>query len=102
MNIECKTIRVSFDCCHGLREEEFCAGFSGNVKSVHAAINGFRHKFCNGEHPLKEIGVNILKDFELQGPMVKGKVRLRLRDGSGTFDDPYEGEVDVLLIAVLA
>jgi len=62
-----------------------------------AAINGFNIGFTNGDHHLlrTEIDASVVS---VTLTTVRVRVTFSLRDSSGTFDDPYNGFVDVMVI----
>lgn len=69
------------------------------IRSVQCALQGFDVQFTNGDHPLRQLRIDIGDPEIVNRTGVSFDVRLGLRDASGTFDDPYGGSVDVLIIA---
>ena len=71
--------------------------FPTNVHKAEAAINGFSIGFTADDHHLfrQEVDASITRIFL---NTVQVRVTFALRDSSGTFDDPYDGFVDVMVI----
>ena len=84
----------------GPRRSSVRVSFGGPVLRVDAALNGFDIGFSRGEHPLKRQQVDVSAVPVAGRPAdVDVTVTLALRDDSGNYDDPYEGSVEVLLVA---
>lgn len=101
MPIEFKTIRVEIDPTSGkLQEEPFSANFSKDVVNAEGVLNGFSIRFTDGDHPIHHLQINIQDTkTKIQNKNVSGFVSFGLRDHSGTYDDRYNGWVDVTVIA---
>jgi len=98
-----KRERVNFPAITGEEnEKDVTIDFPKTVLAAESFINGFKVGFVNTDKPLREIHVNTHATFEGDDDNVKVTVRLGLRDNSGTFDDPYKGFVDVVVVAELA
>ena len=71
--------------------------FATNVHKAEAAINGFNIGFTNVDHEFyrQEIDAAVTS---VTGKLVVVRVNFALRDRSGTFDDRYDGWVEVLTI----
>jgi hypothetical protein len=75
--------------------------FSGNVRKAESAINGYSMGYGNGDHHLLRAQVDTtVTSVSLN--TVRVRVDYLLRDSSGNIDDPYDGFVDVTLIADVA
>jgi hypothetical protein len=70
--------------------------FGSSVNRAEAAIGGFGIEF-SGEHPLKEIAA-IAAVTAIEGNLVRVTVTFGWRDGSGDWDDAYNGNLSVLVI----
>jgi hypothetical protein len=84
----------------GPQTQTLTVGFFTLPRSAVAAINGFSIGYTNSDHHLfrEEIDVSTTIVNGTQGPEVAVRVNFALRDSSGTFDDPYSGFVDIVLI----
>lgn len=71
--------------------------FPKTVWKAESAINGFDIGFTRSDRELHWMRIDSHVG-EINGNTVKVRVDFRLRDKSGTYDDPYEGYVDVLVI----
>lgn len=94
---ECRKVR--FDSTSGKRQNEpGFVYFDGQVTNAECAVRGYNIKFTNSDRPLHEIEIDINR-VSWHGNSVKFDIDFALRDASGTFDDPYAGFVEVLVIA---
>ena len=73
----------------------------GTVLTAQVALSGFDISFGNGEHPLLRLRIDC-NLVVAAGNVVLFNVSMAWRDNSGNFDDPYGGQVRVLVIADLA
>ncbi len=64
-------------------------------------MKGYKVGFTHGDRPFREILVDI-NNIAVNGNNVSFDVDFGLRDASGNYDDPYEGFVEVLVIADVA
>jgi hypothetical protein len=102
MALQFRRTRVSFDSTQGLRQQEpGVVNFSSAVRTAECAVNGFRARYTSNDRPLLELEIDItpITTPSISGTQVTFNVNLVLRDSSGTYDDPYKGWVDVLVIA---
>ncbi|WP_395838533.1 hypothetical protein [Archangium violaceum] len=76
---------------------EFAFEFPSNVRSAEAALNGFNVGYTNGDHHLLRTEIDTLVT-SISLNTVRVRVTLSLRDSSGTFDDPYNGYIDFMVI----
>lgn len=72
--------------------------FRSKILNAVAALSGFNIGFTKSDHHLlrHEIFVTIGKIYEAS---VEVKVDMLLRDDSGNYDDPFDGVINVLVIA---
>jgi hypothetical protein len=101
MAIEFKEEHIVFDRTAGSAQREpFTATFSRNIRTAEAVLKGFNIKYSNGDHHLlqQQIDIDITS---ISNNSVKGSVDFILRDSSGHYDDPYEGWVQIVIIADL-
>ncbi|HMK55914.1 MAG TPA: hypothetical protein VK448_04695 [Dissulfurispiraceae bacterium] len=109
MSIEYATAIVSFRSAHNAPiVATGYVDFPHEVLSVkEAAIKGFTNRFSgdDDDHPLHEQAVHIL-GWSITAPAgsvikkrVEVKAELKLRDASEYFDDYFEGDIHVLVIA---
>jgi len=98
MAIDFQRQRATFPTHSGSAQSiELAFVFPSNVLRAEAAINGFNIGFTNGDHHLlrTEIDASVVS---VTLTTVRVRVTFSLRDSSGTFDDPYNGFVDVMVI----
>lgn len=72
------------------------AVFGTRVNRADAVINGFDIGFSQSDHHLFREQVDV--STSINNNTVNVTVNFALRDSSGTFDDAYNGFVDVLVI----
>lgn len=73
--------------------------FPGVVRRADVALRGFNIGFTNNaEHPFARAEID-LDPGSVDGQVVNFSVDFALRDASGNFDDPFNGFVEVLVIA---
>jgi hypothetical protein len=71
--------------------------FSSNVRKAESVVNGFNIGFSSSDHHLFRALVDTsVTSISLN--TVRVRVDFALRDSSGTFDDSYNGFVDVMAI----
>ncbi len=100
MAVEFQTRSISFPSAKGAAQskgETFT--FSAPVVKAVAAIQGFSIGFTNGDRPLFKQEVDLDVTVKAGTRDVWVTVKFALRDASGTFDDPFEGRVEVVVIA---
>lgn len=73
----------------------------GDVQQAEAAIQSFELGFENGEHPIWKEYVDVTATRTGDGK-VQVDLRALIRDHSGNIDDPFSGEVEVLVVAKVA
>src|ERR1700757_4426332 len=71
--------------------------FPSNVLQASAAIGGLEIGYTNSDHHLWKQTIKLKLD-PVQN-VVPVEVTYLLRDSSGDVDDPYDGKIDVLVIA---
>ncbi|HYI08693.1 MAG TPA: hypothetical protein VEK57_06455 [Thermoanaerobaculia bacterium] len=74
--------------------------FGSKVLEADAAIKSFKIGYTGEDHELKYEKIKI-DSVTKEGTQVGVQVTFALRDSSGTFDDAYEGYVEVMVSAVL-
>src|SRR5262245_22441172 len=71
--------------------------FGGPVHAAQAAIKGYNVRYDNGDHHILEL------EIDLDTPVTANTVTVFgdfvFRDSSGTFDDPYSGFINFIVIA---
>jgi hypothetical protein len=90
---------LNFDPTAGQVQTQFTtAVFNGTVRRAEVALKSFDIGYTNADHHvLREvIQANIAA---IQNNTVRVRVDYLFRDSSGNIDDPYNGSVDVLVIA---
>jgi len=102
MALDFRVVNVQFDpATSGPRSQTVTAVFGSRVARANAAVKGFDIQFTNGDHHFLREEVR-LGNTAIQNNAVQVPVTIALRDNSGTFDDPYSGSIDVLVIADVA
>lgn len=101
MATDFKRYTVHFDSTKGIvQSEPGFVTFDQNVVRAEAAISGFDISFSEADHHIyREMVTARVEGW--QGPTVNFRVEFLLRDHSGEIDDPFEGNVQVLVIAEL-
>lgn len=74
--------------------------FAFPVRRAETVINGFNIGFTSSDHHLFRQEVNTAVR-RIVGNVVTVRAVFALRDSSGTFDDSYDGFIDVVVIADL-
>ena len=68
------------------------------MKDAEVVLKGYNIRYDRGDRPLLEIEVDLDR-----GRIIDNRVDIvgdfALRDNSGTFDDPYEGWINFVVIA---
>ena len=99
MAIDFRRGTVHFDSTAGIvQNEPGAVVFTSNVVRAEVAIAGFDILFSGADHNFHRERIFARID-RVQGPAVFFHVEFLLRDFSGDIDDPFEGDVDVLVIA---
>jgi hypothetical protein len=102
MSIEFKTRAVQFDPTQGQRQYlEDSVHFAGRVHRAEAAIKGFSLGYTNNDHHIWREQITVDK-VDIQDNVVRFGVSILIRDSSGDIDDPFDGSVEVLVIADVA
>lgn len=98
MPIDFQSHRFTFPSRTGFAQTaEHTFDFPSNIRTAETFVNGFNIGFTNSEHPIfrQEVNTAVAR-------MVEDTVTVRtvfaLRDRSGTFDDSYDGFIDVVVI----
>lgn len=72
--------------------------FSAPVNRAESFINGFNIGFTAADHHLLRQEINTaVRDIDDR--VVKVRIVFSLRNGTGSFDDPFDGFVDVVVVA---
>lgn len=99
MTLAFRTQEVGFDSTQGRRQRQpGSVNFPSNVRTVNCAVKGYNIRFTNGDHPIREIEIDI-DGPRFDGSNVTFNVDFVLRDNTGNYDDAYTGWVEVLVIA---
>lgn len=72
--------------------------FRFRVNRAETFVNGFNIGFTNVDHHLLRQEINTAVR-EISNNVVKVRAVFSLRDSSGNFDDPYDGFIDVVVVA---
>jgi hypothetical protein len=75
--------------------------FPSRVRTAEACIRGFYAKFTDADHHYHQLEVFLSEQVGVDGREVGFSVYFALSDFSHPFDDKYEGEIEVLVIADL-
>ena len=95
--IDFQRLRFNFPPTTGRAQSvTMAAVFTSRVNRADAAINGFDIGFTQSDHHLFREQVDAVT--AINNNTVNVTVNFALRDSSGTFDDAYNGFVDVLVI----
>jgi hypothetical protein len=82
----------------GEQMQQMNLNFPSNVLNHSAAIRGYEIGYKGSDHHLLTQKIDV--DTKLfGGTTVQVTVNYLLRDSSGEIDDPYEGKINVLVIA---
>jgi hypothetical protein len=99
MALDFRTTTVVFDPTQGREQSEpGTVNFSSRVHKAQCALMGYNVKYDNGDHHILQLKTQIA-NVSINGTEVRFNVNFLLRDGSGNIDDPFEGQVNVLVIA---
>jgi hypothetical protein len=100
MAIRFQTQRIDFRTVTGSENtsDRYNVTFPSRVLNVGTAINGFNTYYTNGDHHIKSLKIDV-NPPSITDRTVTVSATILLRDDSGNIDDPYDGYVDVLLIA---
>lgn len=99
MALDFRSRTVSFNSTSGGPQRETdSVAFGRTVRAADVALKGFNIHYDNGDHNIFREQVDIDR-IDIDGDVVSFAVDFVLRDSSGSFDDPYSGEVEVLVIA---
>lgn len=74
--------------------------FPAKVLKAEAVISGSFFEFVGDDHPIYQLEANAVVTA-IVGNAVEVEVTFGMRDHTGTWDDPYDGFVDVTVIAIL-
>jgi hypothetical protein len=100
MPVAFRTTRITFDQTKGFQNEPATVVFKTKVRSAGLAINGYKIQFDDGDHHLQSLEINILDSkMKLEGTTVSFSVDFAMRDNDLGFTHPFDGYVDVLVIA---
>jgi hypothetical protein len=99
MALEFRTTTVVFDPTKGrVQSGPGFVNFDKPVRIAECALQGFNVKYDDGDHHILQETIQIT-NIVVNGTQVSFTVNFLLRDGSGNIDDPFEGQVNVLVIA---
>jgi hypothetical protein len=100
--LQSRVVRVTFPRHVGSTNTAngFCS-FPTPITSACIALNGFDVNFMNGDHHLLELKIDGSNAATIRNDRktVDFSIAILLRDNSGNIDDPYQGWVDILVIA---
>jgi hypothetical protein len=98
MAVDFQRQRASFPSLSGgPQTHELAFVFPTRVTRAESAVNGFSIGFTQSDHHLfrEQVDTTVVG---ISNNTVRVRVDLALRDSSGTFDDRYDGFVDVMTI----
>ncbi len=99
MSLDFKSKKIVFDSARDIEQNETATfSFNKNVIRAEALINGFDIKYTNSDRHILQQKIDT-KVSLINGRNVEVDIAFLLRDSSGNIDDPYEGSVDVVVIA---
>ncbi len=103
MRIEFKTVTIIQTARKGAPQPITVTSdqFSNSILNAEAALNGWDLRFTGQDHHYHDGFVKI-QDVEVVDRRVKVTALMGIRDNSGDWDDTYEGEANVLIIASIA
>ncbi len=92
---------ITFPRTTGRRQRRTATVDFGRPIATHQAmLKGFNIRYDNGDHHLLETEIDL--DSSVSGSVVTVHGDFVLRDSSGTFDDPYRGWINFVVMAQLA
>ena len=90
---------VKFDPTKGREQSEpGFVNFDQRVRIAECAMKGFNVRYDDGDHHILQETIQVTR-VAIDGTQVSFTVNFLLRDSSGNIDDPFDGQVDVLVIA---
>ena len=99
MALDFRSKRIVFGSTQGVEQNETATfNFNKNVIRAEALINGFDIEYTNGDRHILRQKIDTRVTL-INGSSVEVDIAFLLRDSSGNIDDPYEGNVDVVVIA---
>ncbi|MEM8779754.1 MAG: hypothetical protein AAGF26_12945 [Cyanobacteria bacterium P01_G01_bin.49] len=99
MALDFKSKRVVFSSNEGIEQKETATfNFNKNVIRAEAVINGFNIQYTEQDRHILQQKIDTRVSL-INGNKVDVDIAFLLRDSSGNIDDPYEGTVDVVVIA---
>ena len=99
MSLDFKSKKVVFNSNEGIEQNETATfNFNKKVIRAEALINGFDIQYTRGDRHILQQKIDTRVSL-INGNNVEVDVAFLLRDSSGNIDDPYEGSVDVVVIA---
>ena len=99
MALKMKQFTIRFDPeTGGVRRETDVVAFNSVVRQAEACLKGWEVRFQGQDRELHHIHIDI-DVTSIAGNVVNVAADFGLRDRSGTFDDPYYGFVQGVLIA---
>lgn len=102
MALAFRTTTVAFNSAKGGSQTRSAqAVFDSKVSTAGTAIKSFELGFTGGDHHIYQEKVSI-KNVQTSSDTVTFDVEIALRDKSGNYDDPFEGNVVVQTIADVA
>jgi len=102
MAIDFRVASIKFDPTQGqVQREVGTVHFNGKVLRAEASIKGFSIGYDNGDHHVLREMVTLDVD-SISDNVVTVGCNFLIRDDSGNIDDPFDGRVDVLVMADVA
>jgi hypothetical protein len=98
MPVDFRSFRFTFPSRSGFAQSaEHTFDFPSNINRAETFINGFNMGFTSNDHELfrQEVNTGIQRVVE---DTVTVRAIFSLRDSSGTFDDAYDGFIDVVVV----
>ena len=100
MTVEFRTISFSASGITGgpYIESQKTSQFPGQIQNAEACIKSWKIKYSQGGRPFKEASIEV-RNVWVSGEQVSVEVSAGICDDSGYWDDAYDIEVTVLVIA---
>jgi len=102
--IASRTVTLKFDADRGEPKEILgTAQFDGRIEAFWISVTGVDVQFTrNTEKQINREFWSVKPSTSAGGKEVELRGKLGIRDGSGDWDDSYEGTIDVMVTAVLS
>lgn len=100
MTVQFKEGWINYPSATGRRQrKDATVTFPGSVRTHQVALKGYNVRFDKSDREILETEIDI--DSTASGTSVTVSGDLVLRDSSGTYDDPYSGWINFVVMANL-